>query len=65
MTELAANIIGKLIYTECDVNSNGYLLFEVFINHGKKGSAFNVEDQKVVALFLGEILNSTLIFPSS
>ena len=48
MTELAANIIAELMYAQCDVNGNEYLLLETFANHRKNGSALGVEDQKVV-----------------
>ena len=33
ITELAANIIAKLMCTQCDFDSNEYLLLEVFVNH--------------------------------
>ena len=48
ITELAANIIAELIYAQCDVNENEYLLIEVFVDHSKNGSALSVEDQKAV-----------------
>ena len=48
MTELVANIISESMYAQCDVNGNGYLLLEAFINHQKNGPALSVEDQKVV-----------------
>ena len=48
MTELAANIIAESMYVQCDVDSNEYMLLEVFINHRQNGSGLSVEDQKVV-----------------
>ena len=48
ITELAANIIEELMYVQCDVNGNEYLLMEAFINHRKNSSALHVEDQKIV-----------------
>ena len=45
MTELTGNIIAKLMYAQCVVNSNDYLLMKAFIDHRKNGSALSVEDQ--------------------
>ena len=46
--ELAANIIAELMYAQCDINGNEYLLLEAFIDRRKNSSALSVEDQKVV-----------------
>ena len=45
---MAANIIADLMYAQCDVVRNEYLLFQVFIDHRKNGSVLGVEDQKVI-----------------
>ena len=47
-TKLAANIIAKLMYAQCDRNGNKYFLWEVIIDHRKNDSALSAEDQKVV-----------------
>ena len=48
MIELVANIITVLMYAQCDIDQNEYLLLEAFANHRKNGSALSMEDQKVV-----------------
>ena len=48
ITELAVNIIAELMYVQCNVDGNEYLLFEAFINHRKNGLALSVEDQIIV-----------------
>ena len=48
MTEMAANIIAESMHAPCDIDGNEYHLLRAFINHRKNGSAFSVEDQKVV-----------------
>ena len=45
---MAANIIAELMYAQCDVNGNKYLLLSAFIDHRKNGSSLSVEDQKIV-----------------
>ena len=47
-TELAANIIAELMYTQCDFKGNEYLLLEVFLEHKKVDFAFREKNQKVV-----------------
>ena len=32
---MAANIIAELMYAQCDVDGNEYLLLEAFVNHRK------------------------------
>ena len=46
--ELVANIITELIYAQCDVDGNNYLLLEMFINHKKNESALSVDDQNIL-----------------
>ena len=38
----------ELVYAQCDVNGNEYLLLEVFVDHRKNGSALSEQDQKVI-----------------
>ena len=48
ITELVANKIAELMYAQCGVDGNEYLLLRWFIYHRKNDSALNVEEQKVV-----------------
>ena len=48
MTELVANVIAELMYVQCDVDGNEFLLSKAFINHQKNGSALSIEDQKKI-----------------
>ena len=46
--ELAANVIAELMYAQCDVVANKYLLLAAFFDHRKNVSALSEEDQKIV-----------------
>ena len=45
-TELAANIIAELMYAQCDVDGNEYLLLQACNDHRNNGSALNVKNKK-------------------
>ena len=59
ITVFAAYIIVTLIYAQCNVDGNEYLLSDTFVDHRKNNSALSLEDQKVVVRCKGGIRRST------
>ena len=60
ITELTENIIAELMYAQCDIDGNEYLLLKGFINHRKNCSALNVEDQRTVVKKWDTLRKSTV-----
>ena len=60
ITELAANIIAELMYVQCDVDGNEYLLLELIVDH-RKDLALSVEDQKVVVKWRETLKSQQLV----
>ena len=48
ISELAASITAEMIYVQCNVNGNEFLLFKEYVDHKKTCLALSVEDQKIV-----------------
>lgn len=42
IAEFAPNIVAESVYAQCDVDGNGYLLLESFIDHRTNDSALSV-----------------------
>jgi hypothetical protein len=47
-TELTANMIAEFLYSQCDPDSNQYVLLEEIIDHQRLPAAIKLSDQRIV-----------------
>ena len=46
VTELTANVVAELIYIQCNLEGNEYLLLDVLVGYQKENKAISLSDQQ-------------------